>query len=491
MPNQHDSMTEKRVKFALFMSAILLTFVWFVGCIGGDQAKAGQTDDATLNLAQNETTNELESAENQVPPDDASANSSGQDQAQEQTQAQTQDQAQTQTQTQDQAQTQTQGDSAPFRIGIVTATDHQGIDVNWAMQKIFERYKSVEQGGIIKHVTYPDNFMSELEKTMAVIEDLAQDSLIKVIYVIEGVPGTAEAFLNIRSKRPDILLLVSESHEDPGIISEVADLVVSTDFEARGYLIPYVAKTLGAKSFVHVSFPRHMIDESFNRRRTIMELACQDLGLQFGYENAPDPTADGGIEVAQNFILEHIPLWLEEYGPDTAFFTTNNAHTAPMIRQIVEHGGYFVEADEASPLFAYPEALGLEIDADIVEWKEIIDLIEKVLVDKGAGGRLGTWTSSLTYSHIWSMVEFGYLAASGQKDKSDTKALLECYEQTAPGVKWNGSYYIDQNNKEYSNIFLIYQDTYIFGLGYVETTKVDIPEKYKSVSLDSESDAQN
>jgi hypothetical protein len=75
----------------------------------------------------------------------------------------------------------------------------------------------------------------------------------------------------------------------------------------RGYLIIHSAKELGAKTFVHISFPRHMSYELLSRRRAIMEQACKDLGLKFAFETAPDPTSDVGVAGAQQFILEKVP----------------------------------------------------------------------------------------------------------------------------------------------------------------------------------------
>ena len=78
----------------------------------------------------------------------------------------------------------------------------------------------------------------------------------KAIIVNQAVPGTTEAFRQVKERRPDILLLAGESHEDLPEIGSAADLVANNDFVARGYLIIKTAHDLGAKSFVHISFPR-------------------------------------------------------------------------------------------------------------------------------------------------------------------------------------------------------------------------------------------
>ena len=50
---------------------------------------------------------------------------------------------------------------------------------------------------------------------------LADDPEMKAIVVAEGIPGTYPAFKAIREKRPDILLFVNNTHEDPVQVSTV------------------------------------------------------------------------------------------------------------------------------------------------------------------------------------------------------------------------------------------------------------------------------
>ena len=216
-------------------------------------------------------------------------------------------------------------EEAPFHIGIMTGTVSQNEDDLRGAELLIQKYGSTSEGGMITHLTYPDNFMSEMETTIGQLVGLADDPKLKVIVVNQAIPGTTEAFRRVREKRPDILLLAGEGHEDPGVIASAADLVANGDSIGRGYLIPYMARELGAKTFVHISFPRHMSYETLSRRRAIMEAACRDLEIRFVFETAPDPLSDVGVAGAQQFILEHMPAWLEKYGKDTAFFCTNDS----------------------------------------------------------------------------------------------------------------------------------------------------------------------
>ncbi|MEG1799662.1 MAG: DUF3798 domain-containing protein, partial [Synergistaceae bacterium] len=287
--------------------------------------------------------------------------------------------------------------NAKFHIGIVTGTVSQSEDDLRGAELAIQKYGDVSKGGMIKHLTYPDNFMSEMETTIAQIAGLADDPKMKVIVVNQAIPGTAEAFRRVKEKRPDILCFAGEAHEDPNVIATIADVTINADFVSRGYLIIDTAKKLGCKTFVHISFPRHMSYETLGRRRNIMEQACKDLGIKFVFETAPDPTSDVGVAGAQQFILEKTPAWVAKYGKNTAFFCTNDAHTEPLLKQLAKHGGYFIEADLPSPLMGYPGALGIDLTKEAGKWPVILKKVEQAVIKAGAKGRMGTWAYSYGY----------------------------------------------------------------------------------------------
>ncbi len=370
---------------------------------------------------------------------------------------------------------------APYHIGICTETVSQAEDDLRGAEQAVKEYGDVAQGGMIQHLTYPDNFMQEMETVISQIAGLADDPLMKAIVVNNAIPGTTEAFRRVKEKRPDILCIAGEAHEDPGVIGSVANMITNVDDISRGYLIPVAAKKMGAKNFVHISFPRHMSYELLSRRRNIMEAACNDIGLKFHSETAPDPLSDVGVAGAQQFILEKVPAWLEKYGKDTAFFCTNDAHTEPLIRQIVAHGGYFVEADLPSPLMGYPGALGIDLSAEKGDFQAIVKKIEEVVKEKGASGRLGTWAFSYGYTNSIGLVELARRVIDGEA-QLDLKSLVAAFEKYTPGAKWNGSYYVDINTGiENKRHVLLYQDTYVFGKGYLGLTSLQVPEKYFAI----------
>ena len=366
-----------------------------------------------------------------------------------------------------------------YHIGVVSGTVSQSEDNLRGAEEIVKMYGSVDKGGMVTHVTYPDNFMQEMETTISQMVGLADDPKMKVIIVGEAVPGTVEAFRRIREARPDIILIANNPHEDPEIISEAADLVTYPDNIARGYLIVKAAKKMGAEKFMHISFPRHLSYELLSRRRNIMAEAAKDLGMEFIEMSAPDPVSDVGVAGAQQYILEQVPSWLEKFGDKTAFFATNDAHTEPLLKRVAENGGYFVEADLPSPTMGYPGALGIKFSEDEKgNWPKILKKVEDTVVSKGAAGRMGTWAYSYNFISVVALGDHARNVIENDVDVTDFDAIMESLKKFTPGAGWNGSNYTDVNGIEKENFYLLYQDTYVLGKGYLNMTDETVLEKY-------------
>ncbi|MGE4454216.1 MAG: DUF3798 domain-containing protein [Sphaerochaeta sp.] len=369
-----------------------------------------------------------------------------------------------------------------FHIGIVTGTVSQSEDDLRGAERLMEEYGSVNDGGMVQHVTYPDNFMDEAETTISVISGLADDPKMKAIIVNQAIPGTTEAFRRIKERRPDIFTIAGEAHEDPGVIQSAADLAVNNDFVARGYLIIRTAHELGCDTFVHISFPRHLSYETMSRRVAIMRATCEELGMEFVMETAPDPTSDVGVAGAQQYILEKVPAWIESYGQNAAFFCTNDAHTEPLLKQLMTYGGYFIEADLPSPLMGYPGALGIDLSAEAGDFKAILEKVEASVVEKGGSGRFGTWAYSYGYTTTAGLGQHAINVLKGESELLKLTDLMKAYGKYTPGAKWNGSFYTDVNTGVRArNHVLIYQDTYMMGKGYMGNAELVVPEKYFAI----------
>ena len=376
---------------------------------------------------------------------------------------------------------ETDDNTVPYKIGIVTGSVSQSEDDRRGAEAFQKEYGE----DMVQLAIYPDNFTEETETTIQSIVNLSADPLMKAIIVNQAVPGTTEAFRKIKETRPDIICIAGEAHEDLPEIGSAADLVTNNDFVSRGYLIIRTAHELGCDTFVHISFPRHMSYETMSRRVAIMKAACEEFGMKFVLETAPDPTSDVGVSGAQAYILEQVPAWVEKYGQKAAYFCTNDAHTEPLLKRLLECGGYFIEADLPSPLMGYPGALGIDLTEEAGDFEKILTKVESAIVEKGGADHFGTWAYSYGYTLSAGLALHAKNVLDGKselKDMDDVAAALQVY---SPKAAWNGASYTNATTGAKSeNVFLIYQDTYIMGDPghFMGNADVEIPETYFTVS---------
>jgi Protein of unknown function (DUF3798) len=306
-----------------------------------------------------------------------------------------------------------------FKIGIMTGTVSQSEEEFRSAQQLIKKY-----GDRIKHVTYPDNFMTEQETVIAQLTGLAADPEVKVIVASQAIPGSVAAARKIREQRPDILIGFCEPHEDPAIVNEAVDVAVQPDQLARGRTIIQEAASMGAKHFVHYSFPRHMSQELLARRRDIMKDEAAKQGVTFDFVTAPDPMAEGGLPATQQFVLEDQPRQIKRLGSETAFFSTNCGMQEPLIKSVLENGGYISEQCCPSPTHGYPAALGIAIPPDKAGDIDFINAENKrVIAEHKMSGHFGTWVGPETMIATRAVVNLLVDSADGKADHKDPEVV--------------------------------------------------------------------
>jgi len=317
-----------------------------------------------------------------------------------------------------------------FKIGIMTGTVSQGEEDYRAGQQVAARYP-----GRVKTVTFPDNFSSEVETVISQLVGLAADPDVKVVIAGQAINGSVAAARKIREQRPDVLIGFMYPHEDPDLAMAACDLAIQPDELSRGVALIENAQKMGAKHFVHYSFPRHMSMLLLSKRRDIMMKECTRRGIAFHFVSAPDPTGEGGLPGTQQFILEDVARQLAKYGPETAFFSTNDGMQEPLIRAVLTaKQGYFIEQSTPAPTAGYPAALGLAIPPEKkgdLPW--IHGENRRLIAEHGMSGHFGTWTQSVDMVATRSIANLLIDAAAGKIDMRDSATVRRYVEAEAGG----------------------------------------------------------
>lgn len=308
------------------------------------------------------------------------------------------------------------------KIAIVTNTLSQNEEEYRSAQEMVEKYGADK----IIHELWPDNFMTEQEQMISIITKLGSDPEVKALIINQAVPGTNAAVDKLLETRDDMFIVYCTPQENPPDVAARANLILQPDELGMGDNIPVQAKALGATTFVHYSFPRHMSVVMLSARRDLMKAKCEEIGIQFVDATAPDPTGDAGVPGAQLFILEDVPKMVEKYGKDTAFFSTNCAMQTPLIKASVDAGAIYPQPCCPSPYHGFPSALGIEsIGYTVDAMANVVSETAKALDAKGVLGRFSTWPVPVAMMSTVAGTEYAVKWLNGEVGEDLDQSVLE------------------------------------------------------------------
>ena len=339
-----------------------------------------------------------------------------------------------------------------WKIAILTGTVSQGEEEFRAAEKAIATYGADH----IIHDTYPDAFASETETTISKLVSFASDPDVKAVVMCQAVPGAKAGFDKIREMRPDILLIAGVPQEDPDVITAAADIVLYSDEPGQGDTIIETCANWGVEVFVHYSFPRHLAMETIAARKALFESNCEALGIQYVEATAPDPTGDAGTAGAQQFILEDVPLKMEEFaGKKVAFFSTNCSMQEPLQTAVLaQPNAYYPQPCCPSPYHAFPASLGLESLQVGGDDTDALKQIAAKLNENGAAGRFSTWPTPVNMAIIDMAVKYAKGYMDGEiTSKNDAAIINEMFQAAAPGAIVKN--YTDAENTTYENYYTV------------------------------------
>ena len=348
------------------------------------------------------------------------------------------------------------------KIAIITNTVSQNEEEYRSAEFLVEKYGADR----VIHDTMPDNFMTEQEQYISVVNKYGSDPDVNVLIINQACPGADPAIdkvIESRGDKEDLLVVFCTPQEDPADVTQRADIVISVDEIGKGKYMAEQAKAMGCKTFVHYSFPRHMAQIQLSGCRDLIKEKCEEFGIQFVDATAPDPTGDAGLSGAQMFILEDVPKMVAQYGQETAFFSTNCAMQVPLIKAVFDAGAYYVQPCCPSPYHGFPSALGIESPEDLVTGlAETIEKETKIIADAGLSGHFSTWAVPASIANTVATAEYGFLWMAGAVEaRYDIKVmtdLLNDYAGTTDTAVYN---YTDPVSG------ITYDNYFLYQLGYL------------------------
>lgn len=344
-----------------------------------------------------------------------------------------------------------------YKIGIITGTVSQGEEEYQAAQNLKAKY-----GDMVVTATYPDNFSTETEQTIATVTNMAADPDVKAIVFVQAVPGATAAINKVKETRDDILFISGVVAEDPGVIAAASDICLLVDEIQMGTTIIEQAAAMGAQTFVHISFERHLGYATIAARQALFKENCARLGIEYVEATAPDPTGDAGVTGAQAWVTENIKVYVDQYGKDTAFFCTNCSMQVPLIQQVAELGAIYPQQCCPSPYHAYPSAFNISTEGHEGDVPYMLEQITAKVAEYGNTGRMSTWEVPVNMVMIEAGFNYAKKWIEGEITERCDEAALLAEIQAIAGDAAQISKYSDDAVGTLDNFFLILCPFYNF-----------------------------
>lgn len=355
--------------------------------------------------------------------------------------------------------TQSGGEKASkdeYHIAIVTPTLSTSEDEYRAGEEMAKKYPE-----IVKHLTLPENFEEEIETCISTIVSSADDPLMKAVIVSSGQSGLIPAFQQIKEKNPDILTISAPIFDEPEMMSKYIDLNLDTNWLERGRTIVEKANKMGAKTFVHYSFPTHLSKPLISARKDKMKETCEKLGMKFVEVVTPDPQTGDSVEAMQQFLQEDIPRQIEKYGKDTNIFGSNCPMYDVIIKEALNLKYMVAEQCCPTPTQAYPTVLGLEIsEEDQSNFDKINDMISEKVDAAGMKGRLSGWPIPVTVYMPQFAVEVAKEVIENDFDYKDATKLNELTKEKF-GVEVDYTK-LEDKGKTFDNYFVMLMESIFY-----------------------------
>ena len=323
----------------------------------------------------------------------------------------------------------------PGKIAVVTGSTSNEDDF-YSAKQLVAKYGNDK----IIHVIWPQNFLAHQNKIIDIGSALATDVEIKALIINQALPGTNAAVDKFKETRDDVLIIYCTSHEAIEEVTARANLILEPNELDMGPAMVKQARKQGAKVFVHYSFERHMSQPILSGCFRLIQDACAAEDIKLVYAAALDPAGEAGIAGARQFILEDVPKLVAKYGEDTAFYCTNCALQASLIRAVVDSHAIYPQPCCPSPFHGFPDALGINTDGDHSDLNHIINEACRIAAEKNMTDRLSTWpvSASMMFMNAGAKYAIKWIKGLVPKTDIDDRVLEYCMNEYVKEVVGEG-----------------------------------------------------
>ena len=270
-----------------------------------------------------------------------------------------------------------------YKIAVITKPLSENRETFETAQQLKQKH-----GDTIVTLAYPHNYITHPEQIVSTMTALADDSDIRVIIIPEVVNGTAAGIEKLRETRSDILIITGMNAENAAQIAPLSDLCLIENRTATGTSIIEQAVSMKAKTFVYITCQNDLQNSAISAHEELLKETCSSLEISFVEAIAPDPFGAESVMATQAWINENVPVYVDQYGKNTAFYATNETMSVPLIQQVAACGAILPRLCNSSPYHGFPEAFDIDLTDHEADLSYLLQQIKSAVASYNNEGRM-------------------------------------------------------------------------------------------------------
>ena len=343
------------------------------------------------------------------------------------------------------------------KVAVLVASKTQYAEDYAAAKSIESKYADK-----VKVFEYPETskLVAGDPDIMKISREIASDASYGAIVYARATQYTADAIRVAKEINPDIKVICVEPEGSVDRLAKKSDLILCVDWVKATKDIVAAAKAQGAEYFLMFSHTRHISGSSgldslvmlYATAKNAFSIACEEQGIKFVFDTAPDPTYSGGINDVNRYMREAVARHISSgkiAGKNVAVFSTD-AFAQEELLNIAGEKGYIY----LSPSF--PTAYdGLREIFDIKQPENIADVsayYENAKTVVTGDARYSMYTYPLASVMLYTAVYSAFDILSG---KTADGKLADTVTTRATDCAVNEKFTIEKF-ADYSNVYAVY-----------------------------------
>lgn len=347
------------------------------------------------------------------------------------------------------------------KVAILVAAESQYTEDYIAAKELEEKFPDKIT---VKEYPETSSLVAGDPEIMKISREIAGDSAYGAIIYARATHYTADSIRVAKEVNPDIKTICVEPEGSVDRLSKKADLVLCVDWVKAANDIVTSAKEQGAEYFLMFSHTRHIQGSSsldslvmlYATAKNAFETACEEQGISFVFDAAPDPTYSGGINDVNKYMREAVARQIYQGnidGKNVAVFSTDTFAQKELLKIADEREYIYISPSFPTAYDGLREAFEIKMPENIAD---VSTYVENAKASVSGGARYSIYNYPLASVMLYTAV---YTTFDILSEKATAENLGETVTMRANDCAGSDAFTIEAFSS-YTNVYAVYRPAF-------------------------------